>query len=329
MKKFYKILGFVVLGLFVVVLSGYIYFNTKYPMVNAPKDLHVEITPERVERGKYLFNHVAGCADCHTPRDLTSFGFPPVKEKEGMGGMKFGKELGVPGTVYSKNITPAALKNWTDGEILRALVEGISKDGTALFPMMPYESFRNMAEEDLYAIIAYMRTMPAIENNVPESDIDFPVSMLIKMAPQVCETLPKSAPDKNNTVEYGKYLVNTVASCWHCHSPQEDHKIIPGKEMSGGTEIPISQFGVVRSANLTPDKETGIGAWTKADFIKRFKDYNEEGKFPKVGPEDFNTIMPWAVYKDLKEEDLGAIYDYLMSLPAVKNKVEKFSINKF
>jgi hypothetical protein len=81
---------------------------------------------------------------------------------------------------------------------------------------------------------------------------------------------------------------------------------------------------VVRSANITPDKETGIGTWNKEIFIKRFRDSMLLAE-QAVKPGDYNTVMPWTTYAGMNDTDLGAIYDYLTTLPAVNNKVEKFT----
>lgn len=320
-KKIFKIIKILLAVVVVMLVSGYIYFNTAYPQMIEVEDVKIEITPERIERGKYIFNNVAACVDCHSERDFTKLSGPVKPGTEGKGGEKFDEEFGLPGTFYAKNITPYSLGTWTDGEILRAVTEGISKDGSVLFPMMPYLVYGKMDKEDIYSVIAYIRTLPAIQNDVPGSKANFPMSMIMKTIPTKHMFKPK--PDTMSSVEYGKYLVE-AASCEHCHSPSDQGKPIEGKLFSGGIEMKLPGNTVVRSANLTPDA-TGLGQWTKEQFVKRFKSSLDPAySNTPYKPGDFQTVMPWTVYAGMSEKDLGAIYDYLMTLPAVKNQVEKF-----
>ena len=327
MKKFKKII-FIFLGLVAVLgVSGYVYFNQKFPQEIAVEDIMIEVTPARLERGKYIFNHAAACIDCHSTRDFSKLSGPVKPGTEGMGGEKFDEEMGLPGTFYSRNITPYGVGNWTDGELLRAITEGISKDGTALFPMMPYLVYGKMDKEDIYSVIAYIRTLPSIQNDVPKDIVKFPMSMIMKTIPE--KRLFTQKPDiKTDPVAYGEYMLKG-ASCMDCHAPSNEGEYIEGKWMSGGIEFKLPGNTVVRTANLTPDNETGLGLWTKEQFIKRFKQCTDPAYTTPYKPGEFQTIMPWTVYAGLKEEDLGAIYDYLRSIPAVKNQVEKFSVKLY
>lgn len=322
MKKFLRIAGIVVLVIAVIVVGGVIYFNSTYPKVSPAPDIKVELTKERIEHGKYLADNVAVCIDCHSTRDWTLYSGPVKKGTEGMGGARFGEELGLPGTLYSKNITPAKLKDWTDGEIMRAIISGVNRDGKVLFPLMPYMNYSQMSKEDLYSIIAYIRSLPAIKNDPPESSINFPVSMIIKTVPK--DASPKGEPDRNNPLKYGEYLV-TIASCSDCHTPASEGKPDMTRFLAGGEEVKLP-FGTIRPANITPHKETGIGLWTKEIFIARFKQFaSDSSQNIKVGKNEFNTIMPWTQYGKMTEEDLGAIYEYLMSVKPVKNQVNRFT----
>jgi cytochrome c553 len=323
LKRLVKI-GSIIIGILVlIILSGSVYFNATYPKaVPAPK-VKIEMTTERIERGKYLANNVALCMDCHSTRDFSKYSGPIKPGTEGMGGEVFGREMGLPGTIPVKNITPAALGNWTDGEIIRALTSGINKHGEALFPIMPYPNFIQMSEEDLYAIVAYIRTLKPIKNEVGEKELDFPVNYIEKTLP-LDSYKPQKAPEKSDMKAYGKYLV-TIASCNDCHTQVEDGEPIAGLELAGGTSMDLP-FGTIRSANLTPDVETGLGAWTKEQFIQRFKSMaTDQVKNMEMQPGSFNTIMPWTMYAGMSEEDLGAIYEYLHSLKPVKNMVVKFT----
>lgn len=323
MKKLLKI-GAIVLGVIsVLIISGFIYFNSTYPKVTPAPNVKVELTTERIERGKYLANSVAVCMDCHSERDFSKYSGPIKPGTEGMGGSVFGRELGLPGTIPVKNITPAALGNWTDGEIIRAITSGINKHGEALFPVMPYTNFINLSEEDLYSIVAYIRTIKPIKNEVGKKDLDFPVNYIEKTLP-LGAYKPLKAPDKTDVIAYGKYLT-TIASCTDCHATAKDGERVAGMEYAGGNEIKLP-FGIIRPANLTPDVETGLGSWTKEQFIKRFKSMTlDEIKNIEIQPGSFNSIMPWTQYAGMSEEDLGAIYEYLHSLKPVKNMVAKFT----
>lgn len=323
MKKLIKIGAIVLAVIVVLVITGSVYFNATYPKVSPASNVKVKLTAERIERGKYLANNVALCMDCHSTRDFSKYSGPIKPGTEGMGGEVIGREMGLPGTVPMKNITPAALGNWTDGEIIRALTSGINKHGEALFPIMPYENFYGMSEEDLYAIVAYIRTLKPIKNEVGDKELDFPLNYIVKTLP-LDSYKPHKAPEKSDIKAYGKYLV-TMASCDHCHTPTKDGEPIAGMDYAGGAEVKLP-FGIIRGANLTPDVETGLGAWTKEQFIQRFKSMEtEQVKNMEIQPGSFNTIMPWTLYGGMTEEDLGAIYEYLHNLKPVKNSVVKFT----
>lgn len=100
-------------------------------------------------------------------------------------------------------------------------------------------------------------------------------------------------------------------------------KEIEGKHFSGGVELNLP-WGKIRTANITPDQETGIGSWDREQFIDRFKVYSLEGAIRDVAPGELNTLMPWSLYTGMTRQDLGAIYDYLRTVPAVRNHVERF-----
>ena len=96
--------------------------------------------------------------------------------------------------------------------------------------------------------------------------------------------------------------------------------------LAGGMDFPLITGGIVRSSNLTPHKETGIGNWSKEQFISHFKKFSGSSFYPaRVNHGDFNTVMPWEYYSKLNDTDLEAIYTYLMSLDPIENKFEKFS----
>jgi mono/diheme cytochrome c family protein len=323
MKKFLRVIYILLLVVAVGLVSGYIYMQKKFPAVGEAPNIKIDITEQRLARGKYLFSSVAGCADCHSTRDWTKLSGPIVPGTEGKGGEVFDEKLGLPGTFTAKNITPAGLGGWSDGEIYRAITSGVSKNGEPLFPIMPYPNFAKMDKEDIYSIIAYVRTLAPIENKVPEHEAKFPMNIIMRTIPGPSNHQP--LPERTNTVAYGKYLVSS-ANCGDCHTQSDKGVPIPGKELAGGVEFNVGPW-INTTANITPDNETGIGKWTREDFIKRFKACTTPEYQNTAWKEgEFNTIMPWPFLATMTEEDLGAIYDYLRTVPPVKNKVEKFKL---
>ncbi len=322
MKKFLLTL----LILVVIVIAGAAsYIKLGLPNVgNADANLKVELTPERIEHGKYLANHVTVCMDCHSTRDWSRFAGPVSESTIGKGGEYFGEEAGFPGKFYSRNITPAHLKGWTDGEIFRTITTGVDKKNQALFPVMPYPYYGRMDKEDIYDIIAYVRSLHPIENETPERSINFPMNFIVNTIPAKASFTQK--PPKSDTLKYGAYLVN-AAACMECHTRVEKGQIIPELAFSGGREF-LMPNGIARSANITPDNVTGIGTWSEAAFMARFKFYTDTANLVVLGPEKINTPMPWAMYSGMDSSDLRSIYAYLRTLKPVANQVEHFTLPK-
>lgn len=295
---------------------GFIYAGL--PSAPPASDRKVEATPESVERGRYLANHVTGCIDCHSTRDFSRYSGPVVPGTEGKGGQRFGRDFGLPGTVHAPNLTPKGLGDQSDGEIQRAMTTGVAKDGRALFPLMPWQDFSHLCQSDADAIVAYLRTLSPKNGSVPPPDLDFPVNLLIRTLPKAAE--PWSCPDsKRDPVAAGKYLVQ-LGGCSHCHTQrQENNEPRPGMYLAGGARLPLPSGGAVHAANITPDTETGIGRWSRQDFIARFAAYRDPKAAPRVERGQPNTFMPWTLYAGMSDDDLGAIYDYLRTVPPVKN----------
>lgn len=286
----------------------------------------VQATPERLARGAYLANHVTVCIDCHSTRNWAYFSGPPLAGTEGIGGDLFDEKFGFPGTIYASNITPAALGSVNDGVLYRALTSGVNKDGRAMFSLMPYKQVNIMSEEDIMSIIAYIRTLKPVQNTVPATKLNFPMNFIVRTIPE--KHTPHPEPDTSNIHEYGSYLLN-AAGCGECHTKAVQGKPVPGRALAGGFEFPFPNGQVVYSSNITPDEETGIGAWSERDFIGRFKVYdNPDGRTIKAERMEYNSVMPWTMYAGMTERDLGAIYKYLRSVKPIKNKVEKYTNNK-
>src|SRR5579871_3647490 len=323
MKKVLKFLGYTVLVLILLIVGLLTYIKVALPNVGPAPDLIVESTPEKIERGRYLANSVTICMDCHSTRDWSKFAGPLTEGTLGKGGERFDQKVGFPGVYYSKNITPAGIKRYTDGELFRLITTGVTKEGRAMFPLMPYQHYGKMDPEDIKCIIAYIRMLAPIENAVTESVSDFPMNFIINTIPSKAE--PGKLPAKSDTLAYAKYMVNASA-CIECHTQVDKGRIIPDLAFSGGREFRFPDGSVVRSANITPDKETGIGSWTEDIFIARFKTYADSSYKPQtVSPGQFNSVMPWNMYARMNKEDLAAIYTYLKNQNPIKNTVTKFT----
>ncbi|QRR00204.1 c-type cytochrome [Dyadobacter sandarakinus] len=318
--KALKIIGKILAVLVVVIAAGITYVTTALPNTGAAPDLKIDRTAARIERGEYLANHVTVCMDCHSTRDWSQYA-GPVSGALGGGGEEFTQEMGFPGKFYAPNITPYALAGWTDGEIFRAVTTGVNKSGKALFPVMGYHRFGQLDKEDIYSVIAYIRTLPPVQTNVPKSEPDFPVSILINAMPQ--EASFTNRPPETDQVAYGKYLI-TATGCVDCHSKTDKGSVIPGTEFGGGMEF-RSPNGVLCSANITMHKKTGIGNWTQEAFVAHFKAYTDSSYVSsKVAPGEQNTPMPWTMYSGMKEQDLAAIFAYLNTVKPIDHEVVKF-----
>lgn len=319
MKRFKKILIWVVVVLIVAVAGFVGYLKLALPNVGAAPDMKVELTPERIARGEYLATHVTVCIDCHSQRDWTKFSGPPVEGTFGMGGGRFDQSLGFPGSYYAANITPAGISRYSDGELFRLITTGVTKEGKAIFPVMPYPYYGRMDEEDIKSIIAYIRTLPPIQHEVPGSESDFPMNFLINTIPQKA-SLTK-LPAKTDVVNYGSYLVN-AAACMECHTKADKGTLIAGTEFGGGREFPMPDGSIIHSANISPDKETGIGDWTEEMFLDLFHKRSDSATMhTPLKPGAQNSIMPWVMYGKMDEDDLKAIYTYLKTVKPVKNAV--------
>jgi hypothetical protein len=285
-----------------------------------PLAIRVDMTPEKIARGKYIYT-LADCDGCHSGRDWSRFAGPVVESQRGQG-VEFPPELGLPGRIVSANITTdreTGIGSWTDGEKIRAIRDGIGRDGRALVPTMPYRRFRRMSDEDVYALVAYLNTLAPVRHNLPPARMAFPESVWVKSAPRPAGKV--AAPDRANTLEYGKYLA-TIAGCRGCHTPPRSESSLRLMRFAGGRRFRMAG-ATVQSANITPDLHSGIGRWSETDYLDRmhqYRDYLLEGA-PKVGPENF-TVMPWLQVSQLREEDLLAIFHFLRAQKPVYHFVD-------
>lgn len=306
---------------FVLLVAGILLMNCSGNGKDSGKAANDSLA-KHVQRGEYLATHVTNCVDCHSQRNFDYYSGPLKPGTIGMGGFVFDQRFGIPGVVYAKNITPdtaTGIGNWTDAEIARAITQGVSKNGDTLFPIMPYPHFNGMTKEDVYDIVAYLRTLKPIYNKVPDRKLMIPAGAVYP--PFVKPSIDSNRmPPYEDKVNYGGYLVNTAA-CMDCHTPMEKGKFVMEKMFAGGFLFDMGTFKV-NSANLTPDSTTGIGAWSEAMFLSRFTSKRDSAAI-YYNPGKSNTLMPWTLFSKMDDYDIKAIYAYLRTLKPVKNIVVK------
>lgn len=323
MNKTVKYITYFVVFLVLAVVAILSYVSAAMPNVGSAVELRIDYTQERIERGHYLANAVMLCMDCHAERDYSKFSGPPKDGTLGAGGDRFDSSMGFPGVFYTKNITPYGISRYTDGELYRVITTGVNKDGVAMFPIMPYLYYGKMDPEDIYSVIAYIRSLEPVKNEIPESKPDFPFNVIVKTIPQKAQ--PQKLPDKSDWIAYGAYMTN-ASGCIECHTPVSGGgQIIKELAFGGGRDFKFPDGSVLRTLNITPDK-TGIGTWTEEKFVQMFKQYADSAYVaPSIAPGEYNTIMPWMMYAHMEEEDLKAIFAYLQTVKPIENIVERFT----
>jgi mono/diheme cytochrome c family protein len=186
---------------------------------------------------------------------------------------------------------------------------------------MPFEWYKDMSDDDLLSIVAYIKSVPAVHNPVPDKQLNFVPKALLAfkvIKPQKPTTDVIVAPPEGPTVEYGKYLSSHISSCGECHTPLnlQTGRYYLDRPFTGGSIAFEDQEVSVNAPNITPDQLTGIGTWSEEEFITALR----TGLRPD-GTVIMPMFMPWLIYKDLSDEDLQAIYRYLRSLPPASNTV--------
>lgn len=272
-----------------------------------------EATPARLERGKYLITSAqTPCLLCHSPWDTTGGGLREVPGKE-LTGRNWAPD-GAP-FVTAPNLTPdpeTGIGRRTDDELARAIREGISHDGRALFPIMPYEHFRELPDEDLASIIVYLRSLPPVRSDLPPSAVPFPLSRLINAVPAPIDgpvTADLSTPEKR-----GAHIVQ-IASCSECHTTRDDQgNKIAGFAFAGGTPLPFEGRKTVYAANITPGVN-GVPYYTEALFIEMMRT-------GKVKSRELDPMMPTRAYRNMSDQDLRDIFAYLKTLSPVDHFVD-------
>ena len=283
-------------------------FDPPYPAVAASTDSAV------IARGHYVVRNLANCYACHgdTTQHAAAMEGADVPLS---GGYYFDIP---PGTFYVRNITPdqeTGIGTFSDGAIARALRFGVGHDGRALLPFM---EMQGLSDEDLAAVVSYLRSQPPVHNVVPMHKYTL-LGNVIKATMLANPVGPRETPlqvtPHGATLENGKYLVESVTNCWACHT-QRDMKSgqLVGPRFGGATGFTeVSDPGHVWAPpNITSDPTTGkLGQMSEDEFVTRFK----AGRLLPGSP------MPWQGFRRMDEDDLRAIYMYLKSVPAVTHDV--------
>lgn len=270
-------------------------------------NLAFQRTSERFERGRYLVEGLAHCFHCHSELDSRSAGAPPVAAKKGGG-----KVVLVQGPIrlVAANITPdleTGVGAWSDGQLARAIREGISHDGRVLAGM-PTEEYSILSDEDVASIVVYLRSIKPVRNALPKTHLPPEVQ---KSLQPVSITAPVPPPDFSNPFKRGAYYVS-VGRCAGCHTPRDKNgQEIGGLEFGGGGVFE----GNVASTNITPDP-SGISHYDDVMFVRTMRT-GRVGGIRRLSP-----IMPWVYFRTMSDEDLKAIFAYLRRLKPARHRID-------
>lgn len=290
-RWFVKFPGVILAGLVALVILVVVFVAGKgmamayFPASEPVTNLKVEGTPEQIARGKYIA--YIGCAGCHGNK-----GEFPLS-----GGFDLANDIPLPiGSMVSANLTPGGvLKDRTDGELYRVIRHGIAKDGT-LSVMMSLMPYRQLSDDDIKALIAFLRSQAPVETNIKSGDdlnllaaLLFGAGML--PTPDPINKNSIAAPAKGVNAQYGKYVA-TFGECRGCHGPN----------MTGSPPNPAQPEGV-------PNPRPLVGTWTREQFIQTMR----TGIKPTGQP--FPQQMPWVNASRMSDEDLSALYEYLRAAP--------------
>lgn len=283
-------------------------FDRPYPAVAASADSTV------IARGHYVVRKLANCYMCHG--DTT-------RHADVMAGLDVPLSGGFtwnipPGTIRARNITPdveTGIGKFSDGAIARALRNGVGSDGRALLPFM---EMQGLSDEDLVAVVSYLRSQPPVHNLVPMHTYTLlgnVVKATVLANPVGSKETPPAVTPHGATVENGKYLVESVTNCWACHTQRDERTgQLVGPRFGGATGFiePSDPGHVWAPPNITSDPTTGrLGQMTEDEFVTRFK----AGRLLPGSP------MPWQGFMRMDEDDMRAICRYLKTVPPVTRDV--------
>jgi mono/diheme cytochrome c family protein len=277
-------------------------FEAPYP------DIHASTDPQVIARGAYLAYGPAHCVNCHTKGAAQQAAVDHGATPPLSGGNRFSFP---PGTFYSPNLTPdkeTGIGRYTDGELARMLRYGVRPDGRAALPFM---EFQQLSDEDLTAIISFLRSQQPVRNVVPSHELNLIGKAVMAFAIEPAgpeEAPPKASPAHEPTVARGRYLANSVAGCAQCHTKRNplDGSYTTAR-FSGGGRFEVDKATVLVTPNLTPSKFGRIRDWEEEQFVGRFG----------VGMGIKGTHMPWRQFQRMTDTDKRAIFRYLKSLRPV------------
>jgi mono/diheme cytochrome c family protein len=308
MKTTLKVVGIIVslIALFLIYVQ-FTYRQTFEPPLTGITSSRDSST---IARGKYLVLGSAHCYTCHMPDSILRQGFT----ERMMGGQAFETPFA---TFYTPNITSdkeTGIGNFTDEQLARAIRYNVNHNNRAMVSFMSYNA---MNDDDIAAIISYLRTTPPVRNVVPQHDYNLLGKELMRfLVKPVVPTIQNIGPD--TTAVYGKYLAYNVMNCNGCHTKRGSRGEFIGEPFAGGYSWKLDD-GTYTSANLTPDDSTGrIAKWPQDVFIRKFR----------AARTLQNSPMPWDAYKILTDNDLKAIYKFLKQLPPVYNEIATYSAKK-
>jgi mono/diheme cytochrome c family protein len=287
----------------------YVQLTFKQSFETTPTGIKSHTDSSTVARGKYLVLSAAHCYTCHMPDSMLKKGY-----KEQMIG---GSPMKTPfATFYPPNITSdkeTGIGNFTDEQLARAIRYNVNHNSKA---MVGFMSYNGMSDNDISAIISYLRTTRPIRNVVPEHDYNILGKILMRfLIEPVTPTVENIKPD--TSALYGKYLAYNVTNCNGCHTKRGSKGEFIGEPFAGGYSWDLED-AIYTAANLTPDSTGSIVKWSQEIFIQRFR----SGRVLE------NSPMPWDAYQTLSDNDLKALYNFLNELRPVHNEVKTYVIKK-
>jgi mono/diheme cytochrome c family protein len=249
-------------------------------------------------RGKYLMEGVVACANCHMARNNRG---QPLFEKGLSGGMEFDDPAF---KAYAPNITPdpeTGIGKWTDAQLAKAIREGIRPDGSVIGPPMPIPFYRYISDNDLAAIIAYLRAQPAVKSEVPKTKYNIPLPPNYGPAVQAVST-----PPATDAISYGRYLAN-IGHCMECHTPRDKKGMLVLAKLGAGGQTFKGPWGESISPNLTPDR-SGLKSWSDAQIAQAIRTgVDKNGRH-------LNPPMAFDWYKNINDADITSLIAYLRAL---------------
>ncbi|ULQ57250.1 cytochrome c [Flavihumibacter rivuli] len=288
-------------------MRQHITYSAPLPDIHAVKDSAV------IARGRHIVLGPGHCADCHSnvpgKDSLLKAGLDVPLTGGYLFDLPFGK-------FYTKNLTPdkeTGIGSKSDPELARVIRYGVHADGQMVLPFMP---FQHMADEDLVAVLSYLRSLKPVHNRIPENEYNLMGKMLkafVLKPVGPTEKIPASVK-ADTSVAYGRYLSMVVANCYECHTQRDGVGNFIGEPMAGGLVFETPGKSTLVTPNLTPDSSSRIFGWSRQMFIGRFR----------MGKLIEHSHMPWAAFSRMSDDELTAIYNYLHTLkPTKMPKVEQ------